>query len=339
MSNPADDDALRIGASGWQSAIEVRQLRVFVAVVDHGSLSAAALALGLAQSTVSEALTALDRALGTPTVLRKRGAHATALTHAGEALLPYARRTLREIDELHLAVAQVTRSAQAHLEVYANESVSTYILGPARGALRRRWPKVRVAVTVASCTEIRGAATSGRADLGILLDEASSADAHLANARASTSGGSLVLLAEDVPLVIFGCPSHPLVRRGGPLRPDMLQPFSLLIADSAGAFHEIVRRYFVADGLPGPQLDSVGSVEAVRRGVDADPTALGLLPHYAVAEDLAKGCVSALTLHPAPPQMRLLAMTSQPVEGGHPLIAELLDEMRRQGVASYRATR
>jgi hypothetical protein len=37
--------------------------------------------------------------------------------------------------------------------------------------------------------------------------------------------------------------------------------------------------------------------------------------------------------------MRLLAMTSQPVEGGHPLIAELLDEMRRQGVASYRATR
>ena len=79
------------------SALEVRQLRAFLALVDHGSVSAAALALGLAQSTVSEALAALERAVGAPIVLRRRGAQPTALTAAGEALLP-------DLDELAHAV-------------------------------------------------------------------------------------------------------------------------------------------------------------------------------------------------------------------------------------------
>jgi DNA-binding transcriptional LysR family regulator len=328
VTNPVEDSISRLGTAGWQSSIEVRQLRAFLAVVEQGSLSAAAQALGLAQSTVSEALTALDRAVGTPTVLRKRGAHATPLTHAGKVLLPFAQRMLNDIDELHLAVAQVTRSAQAHLHVVANESVSTYLLTPALGALRKRWPKVRVSVTIATCANIRSAATSGQADLGVLLDELSSAGAPLTTARGSASTGASLVLAPVVPLVVFGAPSHPLVRRGAPVRRDMLQPFSLLIADSAGGFHELVRRYFAAEGLPGPQLDSVGSIEAVRRGVEADPTTLGLLPEYAVAEDIARKCVVPLTLRPPPPHMRLIALTPQPVETSHPIIGELLDEIR-----------
>ena len=321
MTKPAASSVERISTSGWQSPIEVRQLRAFLAVVEYGSLSAAAQALGLAQSTVSEALAALDRAVGTPTVRRKRGAHATPLTPAGEALLPFARRMLQEIDGLHVAIAEVTRGAQANVTVMANESVSTYILAPALGTLRRRWPKVRFSVTVGTCADIRGAVAAGRFDLGLLLEEA---PGHEEDGAVPET----VVLSPDVRLVIVGSAAHPLVRQGTPVRRDMLQPFSLLIADSAGDFHQLVRRYFTAEGLPGPQLDSVGSIEAVKRGVAAEPTALGLLPHYAVAEDLAQRRVFPLTLLPAPPRMQLVALTPQPGGAAHAVVHELLAAMR-----------
>lgn len=73
------------------SGLEIRQLRAFVALVERKRITAAAQSLGLAQSTVSEALSALERALGTPLVLRRRGGHGLELTDVGHALLPHAR--------------------------------------------------------------------------------------------------------------------------------------------------------------------------------------------------------------------------------------------------------
>src|SRR5438128_304392 len=70
--------------------LELRHLRVFAAVVDAGSHTRAARALGLSQSTVSETLNALERALGA-SVFRK-AAKGIALTPSGEVLLAYARR-------------------------------------------------------------------------------------------------------------------------------------------------------------------------------------------------------------------------------------------------------
>ena len=81
------------------SGLEIRQLRAFVAIVERKRVTAAAEALGLAQSTVSEALSALERALDTPLILRRRGGHGLELTEAGRALLPHARRILSAVDE------------------------------------------------------------------------------------------------------------------------------------------------------------------------------------------------------------------------------------------------
>lgn len=318
---PSDAVPERVSASGWSSPVEVRQLRAFLAVVEHGSVSAAALALGLAQSTVSEALASLDRAAGTPTLLRRRGAHAIALTDAGTALLPHARRVLQEIDAMHLAVARVARGAHASVHVVANESVSTYLLAPAIAALRRRWPNVRFSVAVGTCASVRAAVAAGQCDLGLLLE---------ANAEA---GPSAAVLAPGIPLVVFAGETHPLLCRPAAVARGALAPYPLYVADSAGDFHDLVQRYFAADGLPGPQLQPVGSIEGVKRGVSADASALGLLPHYAVAEDLGAGRVRGLTLLPAPPRMGLVALrpASPAAAGAHPVIPDLLEALRGAG--------
>ena len=111
MAVDDDERGSVIGANGWNSRVEIRQLRAFVAVVERGSISAAAIALGYAQSTLSEALAALDRAIGVTTIARKRGGHATSLTAAGGALLPHARHLLQELDAAHRCVAVATGAA------------------------------------------------------------------------------------------------------------------------------------------------------------------------------------------------------------------------------------
>lgn len=317
----ADPASIRVTTPGATSAVELRQLRALLAVVENGSISAAALALGLAQSTVSEALAGLERATGTPVLRRKRGAHLISLTDSGVALLPHARRILQEVDALHVAVAQVSASALGHIRIAANESVSTYLLAPALAVLRRRWSKVRFSVTVGTCPVVQSAVATGASDLGLFLEEAAAATA--------TMGGTpefqaLAIGAQDIALVAFGQRTHPLLHPQRVHPPDALAPYSIFLADSAGAFHDLVSRYFVTDGFPGPRLESVGSIESVKRGVADDARALGLLPAYAIAEELATRKYQAVPVRPALPGMHLVAFASLAGGNAHPAVQELL---------------
>lgn len=335
MTLGKDGEGESIGANGWSSTLEVRQLRAFLAVVAHGSVSGAAVGLGLAQSTVSEALAALDRAVGAQTILRRRGAHETTLTDAGKTLLPHARRVLQELDAVHLAIAGVAHEANASVDVVANESVSTFILTPALGVLRKRWPNTRFAVTVATCANVRAGVAEGQYNIGFLLEDhdgtAGHADGMQVRHPVRHPDGSAmgIVIASDVPLVIFAGSKHPLVRgaRRGGLPRDAIASFPMFVADAAGDFHELIRRYFAADGLPGPRLEPVGSIDGVKRGVDADGSALGILPLYAVAEDLRSGRVRPLELSPVPPRMQLMALLPAASGGRHPALTELIEQL------------
>ena len=72
--------------------VELRQLRVFVAVADEGSFTLAADRLHVVQSAVSAAVRSLERELGTR--LFDRTTRQVQLSDAGGVLLPEARRLL-----------------------------------------------------------------------------------------------------------------------------------------------------------------------------------------------------------------------------------------------------
>jgi DNA-binding transcriptional LysR family regulator len=71
---------------------EIRQLRYLLAVVEHGSVSRAAIELHLSQSALSEALRKLEVELGVE--LLSRGGRGVAPTAAGEALVAAAREAM-----------------------------------------------------------------------------------------------------------------------------------------------------------------------------------------------------------------------------------------------------
>ncbi|GJG89101.1 hypothetical protein tb265_42820 [Gemmatimonadetes bacterium T265] len=118
-------------------ALKLRQCRALIAVADHGGPTRAAAALGVAQSTVSEALLALERVVGGPLLAHggARGAR-TRLTPAGAALLPHARALLGAADAALAAARAAAGDAPLRAALGASESVSTYVLPPLLAALR-----------------------------------------------------------------------------------------------------------------------------------------------------------------------------------------------------------
>lgn len=291
--------------------VEVRQFRAFVAVADRGSFKAAAEALGVAQSTVSEAVAALERSLGAAVLLRRRGSREIALTAAGRALLPHARRLLVTVDEARTAVAESDHRARATVPIIANESISTYILPGALAALRASWPHVQFPVTVALCPAVRAGVEAGDFDVGFLLAADAAAEAEA--------------MHDIVELVVFAKPDHPLMGRA--ISPFDLEQFTVFLSDAAGDFYGFMRSYLQADGMAGARLESTGSVEAVKRGVLSHSGALGVLPRYALMEELDGGRVVPLVVHPAPRRMRLDVIL--PDEGPtHPAARELRDAVQ-----------
>lgn len=308
------------------SRLEVRQLRAFVALAELGSITAAARALGLAQSTVSESLAALERALGVAVVRRQRGGREALLTSSGLALLPHARKVLEAIDDARVAIARTTRSARTHLAIVTMESVSTYVLPGALSRMRERWPNTRFAVSLAPCADIADAVAGGAFDVGLVLVRTDKCRPARRSppARVPKLPFDRRIVISDLRLVMFASPLHPA---RGAVRRNALSAYPLFVSDAAFAFDSFVHRYVRSGRRNAPHVQAAGSVEGVKRAVMADTSALGLLPAYALAEELQLGRVVGLDLRPPPPRMRLDALLS-PSRTAHPATEELLNAVR-----------
>lgn len=82
----------------WLMDVELRQLRCLVAIVDEGTFTDAAIALGVSQAAVSRTLASLERTLGVR--LLRRTSRAVAPTTTGLRVVAQARRVLGEVDDL-----------------------------------------------------------------------------------------------------------------------------------------------------------------------------------------------------------------------------------------------
>ena len=91
------------------------RFREFIAVVDAGSISAAARALGLPRATLSRRLSSLESELGVR--LLSRQTRSLKLTHAGELLEGRARRLVEEMDEAWEVVRQVDETPRGRLRL------------------------------------------------------------------------------------------------------------------------------------------------------------------------------------------------------------------------------
>jgi molybdate transport repressor ModE-like protein len=252
--------------------LEIRHCRVLAAVSAHGSVSAAARALGLVQSTVSETLLSLERLIGTPVTLRRPGQEAK-LTAAALALLPHARALIAASEA---AVATVTLEHRNVIRLGAVESASTFLLPSALSAFRTNWPALEVQITIGLCDDLRKRVHRRELDAAITVEGPEGAlDREGSGSRMLCPTRLCLFVSSRVTLGGLRIKRRDLARR------------SLLLPDPDGALNSLMRAWFATpDELP--RFDSAGSIDGVKIGVRGGEY-VGLLPGYAVAKELAIG--------------------------------------------------
>lgn len=101
--------------SAGASAVELRELRYFVAAAEELHFTRAATRLYIAQQALSSAIAQLELRLGT--ALFERSTRRVRLTAAGKALLPAARDTLVAAERAVAAACDSARGVSGHLHV------------------------------------------------------------------------------------------------------------------------------------------------------------------------------------------------------------------------------
>src|ERR1700754_528387 len=120
----------------------LRTLEFVVALVDHGSVSAAAASLHMSQPALSHQIAALEKELGTPVVERLwRGVRVTA---AGRASADKARLALRAADEAIQIGRRVAGGDAGRLRIACVETMTVWLLVPVLRHWRSQRPDIHL---------------------------------------------------------------------------------------------------------------------------------------------------------------------------------------------------
>jgi DNA-binding transcriptional LysR family regulator len=111
--------------------IEARRLHILRAVADHRTVTAAAAALYLTPSAVSQQLTALEQETGHRLV--ERGAKGVRLTPAGEILLSHTNAVLAQLERAEAELAAYSSGAAGTVTVAAFATGIALVVAPAEG--------------------------------------------------------------------------------------------------------------------------------------------------------------------------------------------------------------
>jgi molybdate transport repressor ModE-like protein len=151
--------------------IDVRRLRVLRALADHGTVAAAAQALHLTPSAVSQQLAALEREVGQP-VVERRG-RGLILTGAGDVLLEHAHALFAQLERAEADVAAHGRGELGTVVIGAFPTALASIAAPAVQALAESHPRLRAELLDVESPHCFAALAEERIDLAISMESAS----------------------------------------------------------------------------------------------------------------------------------------------------------------------
>lgn len=148
--------------------LDLTDLRLFINVVDGGSITAGAQATNLSLAAGSERVQGMERSLATPLLIRgRRGVLPTA---AGQALLQHARTVLEQAGRLRLDLEEHARSRKHLIALTGTSAAMREYLPDALGDFLARHPQVNVSVAEAASEDSVLAVLSGSADIAFVTD-------------------------------------------------------------------------------------------------------------------------------------------------------------------------
>ena len=172
--------------------MNLSQLEVFAAIVDHGSLTEAAEVVGLTQSAVSYSLSKLEAELGV--VLLERSRQGIVVTRIGEEILGHARQILAQAEVIRQKTARERGMAVGRLRLGCVTQMAPQLLAGIIRDFQHHYPEIDVTVFEGNPYELLGWLENGTIDLSTIINP--------------QGHRSSVTLAEDE-IVVLASKKHP----------------------------------------------------------------------------------------------------------------------------------
>ncbi|MEV7617967.1 LysR family transcriptional regulator [Streptomyces sp. NPDC089799] len=148
--------------------IDPRRLRILRAVADHRTVTAAAAALYLTPSAVSQQLAALEQETGH--ALLTRSGRGVRLTSAGEILLGHAHEVLAQLERAEAELAAYAGGASGEVTVVAFATGIAEVLAPVIARLGVDRPGIRLRVRDAEGDQSLPMVLDGEADVALAVE-------------------------------------------------------------------------------------------------------------------------------------------------------------------------
>jgi LysR family transcriptional regulator, nitrogen assimilation regulatory protein len=150
------------------TTLSLKQLSYFLALVDHGSISAAANALNMAQPSLSENIAKLEKELEAQLAIR--GARGVQMTEAGMVLADRGREILKSVEAMVDELRQISGAPRGPVSIGLTPSVSILLSVPLLETVHIEQPLVRLHIAEAMSGDILKWVTEGRLDLGCVYE-------------------------------------------------------------------------------------------------------------------------------------------------------------------------
>lgn len=260
--------------------LSIRQLEVFVTLVEAGSFTKAARRLELSQSTVSGHVADLESRVGVRLVGRERsGIRPTA---AGEELLGPARDILRAERQARITMSELGGLLRGQVVIGASTIPGEFVLPALIARFREIHPAVRVRVHSGDSHDVVEGVRTGSYELAIAGRPAS-----------SRSTPSEQLGSDHV--VFITSPSHPLATRPEVRVEDLAdQPF--VVREPGSGTRAALEQELQRRGLEQRRVVCEVGTTAALKAVVRTGIGVAFVSHLAIEDELRLGVLARSTL-------------------------------------------
>ena len=234
--------------------MNLRQLELFIAVIEAGSFSRGAESSFLTQSTVSQHIASLESEVGIQ--LLDRTGHGVVLTKAGELFLHHARQVLAECDRLQRTMADFRGVQQVELTVGASNIPANYLIPSILPFLAKEHPGITLTMQTGDSCEI----------LDCLLSEA--VELAVVGRHGNDRGVDYLPLASDL-LILAVSPKHPWSQRKA-IELEALAASPMIVRESGSGSDQALQDALRQANFDPARLQvavRLGSNEAVRQAI------------------------------------------------------------------------
>jgi len=260
--------------------LNLDHVNAFTEVVRLGSFSAAASHLNLTQPAISQQIGQLEKRLGVR-LLERLGRRATP-TAAGNELLDHAARLGGAVAALLEGMARFTSGEVGSVRLGTGATAAIFRLPPMLRGLRRKLPELEITIATGNTSDVVRAVQDNALDIGLVT------------LPAGGRGLEVTPVLDDEFVAVTGRDGVALPRR---VTPAVLASKPVIMFEPGGQTRVVVDQWFFSGGVELKPKMALGSVEAIKRLVEAG-LGCAVLPGVAVREPVDRANLVVRPLSP-----------------------------------------